>query len=44
MKEIVRGLQEGTFNVLLARAQELGSRDVLEILEARVARASTGGA
>jgi hypothetical protein len=44
MKEIVRGLQEGTFNAFLARAQELGSKDVLEILEARAARASADGA
>jgi len=40
MREIARGLQEGTFNAFLARAQELGSKDVLEILEARAGRAA----
>lgn len=41
MKEVARGLQEGTFNAFLARAQELGSKDVLEILETRAGRAAT---
>jgi hypothetical protein len=44
MKEITRGLQEGTFNAFLARAQELGSKDVLEILDARTSHAAAGGA
>jgi len=44
LKAIVRGLQEGTFNAFLARAQELGSKDVLEILETRASRAAVPGA
>jgi hypothetical protein len=43
-REIVAGLQEGTFNAFLARAQELGSKDVVAYLEARAARAAAGGA
>ncbi len=42
MKELVRGLQEGTFNAFLARAQEIGSKDVLAILEARTKGAAAG--
>ena len=39
-KELARGLQEGTFNAFLARAQELGCKDVIAMLEARAAAAA----
>lgn len=35
LKQIVQGLQEATFNAFLARAQEIQSKDVLEVLEHR---------
>lgn len=40
-KELARGLQDGTFNAFLARAQELGCKDVIETLETRTAAAAT---
>ena len=41
-KEIARGLQDGTFNAFLARAQELGCKDVKSILDSRAARPAGG--
>lgn len=37
-KELARGLQEATFNAFLARAQELGCKDVKATLDARAGR------